>query len=335
MARPRRTSKGTKCWLTGSFTASSHLPLSLASLSPLVDASLSERIRVLFLTSVWTERHGSVATAFVVAFAASLAGVIDAPSVAVWVGVAVATTAVLGLGTDRFGGFVVGLVAAAVVIAARRALGPWGPDAFWLSLVQTFALVATGVTSGGAGLVLRGRDGDAASSSLPGPAFRSLGLLEADVAMVRLDEEVERALAHRRPLTLVLVHTEIIDPALDAEARRRAIRAVARIFEGRLRETDVPFAVSADRLGAILPEKTSMAAWEAVGHVMDAITEGRFAARSDVGSRALADAVRLHVGLVELSQRLADANALFDAATAALSRSRTPPDNDALSLRRP
>lgn len=282
-------------------------------------------MRVLSLTSVWTERHGPVATAFVVAFAASLAGLTDAPSVAVWVGVAVAVTAVLALGTDRFGGFVVGLVAAAVIIAARRFLGPWGPDAFWPSLVQTVALVATGVTSGGAGLALRWRDGDAAPSSLPGPAFGSLGLLEPDVAMVRLDEEVERALAHRRPLTLVLVDTEIIDPALDAEARRGALRAVARIFEGRLRETDVPFAVTADRLGAILPEKTSVAAWEGVGHVMDAITEGRFATRSDVGSRALADAVRLHVGLVELSQRFADADALLDAAIEALGRRRNPP----------
>lgn len=252
---------------------------------------------------------------------ASLAGVADSPKVAVWVGAAVALTAVISLATEPFAGFVIGLAAAATVIAGRRSLGPWGPDAFWTSATQTVALVATGSASGWAGMALRPRRAGNAPSLLPQPAFGSLGLLEADVAMVRLEEEAERAAEHRRPLALVLIDTEVIDPSMDTEARRSALRAVARIFEGRLREGDVPFAIEAHRLGAILPETTSSAAWERVGHVLDAVGHGRFRVRSDdQGDRPLSDAVHIDVGIAQLGPRARSADELFDAATEVLRR---------------
>ena len=273
------------------------------------------------LTLGWTERHRRVAAAMVAISAASLVGLIDSPAVAVWIGVAVALTAVVSLATEAFAGFVVGLAAAAALIAGRRLFGPWGPDAFWLSAAQTVALVATGSISGRAGMALRRRDGGEVPSLVPGAAFGSLGLLEGDVAMVRLEEEVERALEHRRPLALVLVDTEVIDPSMDAEARRSALRAVARIFEGRLREGDVPFAIAADRLGAILPETTSSAAWERIGLVLDAVGHGRFRVRSDDrGDRALSDAVHLDVGIAQLGPRASSADELLAGATEVLRR---------------
>ncbi len=269
----------------------------------------------------WTEQHRRVAAAIVVMTMASLAGLSDSPTVAVWIGAAVSLTAVISLATEPLAGIVVGLAAAAAVIAARRVFGPWGPDAFWLSVVQTGALVATGTVSGWAGMALRSRTGGAASPLVPRSAFGSLGLLEADVAMVRLEDEVERAAEHRRPLALVLIDAEVVDESLDADARRSALRAVARIFESRLREGDVPFANATDRLGAVLPETTSSAAWERIGLVLDAVSHGQFRVRSDSqGDRPLADAVHIDVGIAQLSPGARSADELFDAATEALRR---------------
>jgi GGDEF domain-containing protein len=263
----------------------------------------------------------------VVMSTASLAGLTDSPEVAIWIGAAVALTAVLSLATEPFAGVVIGLAAAAALIAGRRVLGPWGPGAFWPSAAQTVALVATGAASGWAGMALRPRRAGDAPSLLPRPAFGSLGLLDADVAMVRLDEEAERAIEHRRPLALVLLDTKVIDPSIDGDARRSALRAVARIFEGRLREGDVPFAIEAHRLGAILPETTSPEAWERVGLVLDAVGHGRFRVRSDDrGDRPLSGAVHIDVGIAQLGPRARSADELFDAATEVLRREHTARD---------
>jgi hypothetical protein len=243
-------------WTQGAVALCAALVLSVIARHRFSERSSDVGLR----TPGWTEQHRRVAAAIVVMSTASLVGLSDSPTVAVWVGAAVAITAVLSLATEPFAGFVVGLAAAAAVIATRRVLGPWGPDAFWLSTAQTAALVATAPPADGQGRrCVRGRGSRRLRSSLE-PAFGSLGLLEADVAMARLEEEVERAAEHRRPLALILIDTEVVDVSLDAEARRSALRALARIFEGRLREGDVPFAIAADRLGAILPETTSSAA---------------------------------------------------------------------------
>lgn len=285
------------------------------------DVFVGHQLRTGLMISAWTDRRRRVAAAFVVAAAASLAGLADTTSVAVWVGVAVAATAVASLFVDEFAGALVGLAAAAAVIAVRRSVGPWGTDTFWLSLVQTIALVATGVAGGRAGRALRDPDavGDV-PTLVPQAAFGSLGLLEADVARGRLDEEVERAFEHRRPLTLVLLDIHVVDDSLGHDGRRAAIRAVARIFESRMHRGDVPFAMTLDRLGAVLPETTSMAAWERIGLVLDAVTEARFTVRTDDSERQLGEAVHIDVGLAEFGVHLDSADSMLDAASARLQR---------------
>lgn len=277
------------------------------------------------MTSGWTDSHRRVAAAFIVGFSATLVGLAEDGDVAVWVGAAVAAVAVISLVTDAVGGLVVGLAAAAAVIGARRIFGPWGSDVFWSSFVQTAALLATGVASGVAGAALRhvgGADGGRAASLAPEPVFGSLGLLDGDMALARLEEEIERAVRHGRPLTLALFEVEVVDDALDGDGRRAALRAVARALEGRLGDQDVPFATAADRLGAILPETDVLAALERVGSVLDAVTRAQFTVRTDGSLHALADAARVHVGLADLDRRTGDGAALLDAATVAVRRSR-------------
>lgn len=261
----------------------------------------------------------AVAAAFVIALIASTAGVAASTGVAVGVAAAVAVTAVIALFLEQFAGAVVGLAAAAVVILGRRITGSWDDDAFLLALVQTLALVATGIAAGRAGVALRraapDRSGDAL---LPEPVFGSLGLLDADIALERLEEEVDRAQAHGRPLSLVVIDVHQLDPKSAPDVRHSACRGVSRIFESRIGHRDVPFALSEDRLAAILPETTAGEAWERVGMVLEAVASGTFTVRGEGEERALADTVELAVGLAESGPGVVGADALLDAATTAL-----------------
>ncbi len=261
----------------------------------------------------------AVAAAFLVAAVASTAGVAASTGVAVGVAAAVAVTAVIALFLDHFAGAVVGLAASAVVILGRRISGSWDDDAFWLALLQTVALMATGIAAGGAGVALRRTAATPVGPAMvPEPAFGSLGLLDADIAFERLKEEVDRAQAHGRPLSLVVVDIHLIDPDISNEARRSAHRAVSRLFESRIGDRNVPFALSEARLAAILPETSPAEAWDSVGSVLDGIVGGRFSVRNEQDDRALADTVELAVGLAEIGPGIAGADALLDAATAAL-----------------
>ncbi len=271
-------------------------------------------------TSAWTDQHTRVAGAFAVGLAGCLVGLGESGSEPFWVASAVAGTAVASLAFDAFGGIVAGLAAAAALIAARRIAGTWDADAFALSLAETLVLILAGATSGLAGAALRRpADGEEAASTVLAPVFGSLGLLPHDIAMLRLEEEVERARAHRRPLTLVIVRSEIADQSLDADARKQALRAVARILESRLHERDVPFAISPERLGAILPEATAADGWARVGAVVAAIADASFMSRATGTRSPVADAVHLNVGLAELvGPGKFSADALLDAAIADL-----------------
>jgi GGDEF domain-containing protein len=273
----------------------------------------------------WTERHTIVAAAYAVGFAGSLIGLAEGGPVAFWVAGAVVLAAVCSLAVDAFGGLVIGLAVGAGLIAVKRFADQWHDEAFFLALAETLVLLAVGTSAGLAGSALRRRTGPAPSeepAALIAPVFGSLGLLNHDVAIARLEEEVERARDHRRPLTLLLIEAEITDATLDTAAREGVLRAVARTIESRLHARDVPFAISPERLGAILPEATVADGWQRLGHVIDALAEATFTSRSSRTRPTVADTVILQAGLAELGSAVPSADALLDAAAAGLDRNR-------------
>lgn len=224
----------------------------------------------------------------------------------------------VSLNFDAFAGIVVGLACAAALIAVKRATGRWNDDAFWTSAIETLALVLAGATSGWAGVALRQpftrADASTGPASRVAPALGSLGLLPYDVALLRLEEEVERASEHRRPLAVLVMDAEIATEAPEVE-RAGALRAVTRILETRLHDRDVPFAITPERLGAIMPETDAAGAWERVGGIVDALAEATFKSRA-AGERVLvADLVRVHAGISELSSGATSAEALLGRAT--------------------
>lgn len=267
------------------------------------------------LISGWTDQHVPVALALV---AAALGGAVATsrpwPHDLVAVG-AVLATALLALFVDAFGGLVVGVATAAGTVAGMQLGGEWSPRGFWASLALVLALVAlgwlTGMVSAG---VHRARETSAGPTEGAAPAYGSLGLLTAEVALARLDEEVARARRHRRPLTVVVFRAHVTDESLDDRARTAARRALARLVESLLRETDVPFALGQDELGAVLPETDGVASWDVIGPVLDAASHAAFTVREDDERRSLVDCAELHVGIAVLGDALPDADSLVTAA---------------------
>lgn len=269
------------------------------------------------LTWGWTDRHTAVALLVATASAASLAGLTEAVPVPLAVAAAVALCAVVSLLFDGFGGAVVGIACAAGLVALRRATGHWQDPDFVAALVETIAIVATGVTGGLAGSRLRSGLATPAFSPFE-PVYGSLGLFGQDEAMARLEEEVDRAREHRRPLSLVLLDVKVKDSDLSEAGGAAALRAAARIVENRVGDRDVPFALALDRLGVILPEANQTRAWEIVADILQAIDGARFTFGSGREQRSLADEIDLNVGLAQYGESLPSTEALLDAALAAL-----------------
>ena len=248
----------------------------------------------------WTERHRAVAIAVAVGFLVTLTALPHPVALGSVVVAAAAVAVIGGLSTDGFGGIVLGLVAAAGSIGIKRLTGAWDSDLFWPSIVEAVALVAAGGAAGKAGSVLRGRATqrpEAVEAPALAPVYGSLGLLSEGVGLARLEEEIERSRAHRRPLSVVVFHTTVIDPDLDPEARESALRALARLVESQTRTIDVPFALSAETLAVILPEVGWGKAWDTVAPILDAASRAHFVVRREDRTRALCGAVVVDLGI--------------------------------------
>lgn len=266
------------------------------------------------LMSAWTEQHVPVALALV---AASLTGAVAMAVAAPYSSyglAAVVLTAVCTLFLDAFGGLVLGFATAAAVVLALRLSGHWTAASFVTDLALVLGLVATGWLAGMVSAGIHARRVGEEEGGGTRPAYGSLGLVTAEVAESRLEEEVMRARSHGRPLSVVVIRVTIIDPALDANARNAAQRAVARLVESMLRDTDVPFASPPDEFGAILPETDGPTAWEVLGPVLDAAARAAFTVREQDERRNLVDCAELHVGLATLGDQTSGGTALLEGA---------------------
>jgi GGDEF domain-containing protein len=273
------------------------------------------------LTSGWTDQHAAVALLFTVALVSTLAGLIDGGWVPVAVAVAALLAGLVSLSLDVWGGTVVGLAAVAALVAVRRAGSAWTRDDFAAAAVEALALICTGAAAGFTGSRLRRASGDVHRSARE-PTHGSLGLLGADAGMARLEEETRRARRNGRPVTLALL--EIVTPAddLSAEERSAACRTAARIIESRAGEDDLPFALAENRVGIIFPEIGASAAWDAVGHVLEACATAEFTFGSERAPRKLLELAELDVGISQYGPGRDTWQTLLDTASEALARAR-------------
>jgi GGDEF domain-containing protein len=277
---------------------------------------------VLRLTWGWTDQHAAVAFLFTAGLVAALAGLIDGGWVPVGVAVAVLLAGLVSLSLDVWGGAVVGLVMVAGLVAVRRGGSAWTQDDFAAATIEALAIMLAAAVAGFAGARLRRVAGGAVARSTWESLYGSLGLLGADAGMARLEEEAGRSQRNGRPVTVALL--EIVTPAADLpkEERVAACRTVARIIESRAGEHDLPFALAETRVGIIFPEVGAPAAWDAVGHILDACTTAEFTYGSQRAPRKLAELVELYVGVAQYGRERDTWQTLLDAAGQALARAR-------------
>ena len=274
------------------------------------------------LTWGWTDQHAAVAFLFTAGLVAALAGLIDGGWVPVGVAVAVLLAGLVSLSLDVWGGAVVGLVMVAGLVAVRRGGSAWTQDDFAAATIEALAIMLAAAVAGFAGARLRRVAGGDVARSTWESLYGSLGLLGADAGMARLEEEASRSHRNGRPVTVALL--EIVTPAADLskEVRVAACRTVARIIESRAGEHDLPFALAENRVGIIFPEVGAPAAWDAVGHILDACTTAEFTYGSQRAPRKLAELVELHVGIAQFGRERDTWQTLLDAAAQALARAR-------------
>ncbi|EWT03526.1 hypothetical protein N865_17480 [Intrasporangium oryzae NRRL B-24470] len=240
--------------------------------------------------------------------------------------VLVLVAAAVALHVDGFVGIVVGLVGAALLIAVKRTSGDWGSDELPVIAAEVSVLLVLPWVIGVLGDHLRASLATLAKP-VPGslvPARNSLGLLDEAPALFRLEEELQRRRRTGQPLGLMLVEVEVWDPDLDEESEAAARRSVARHVETLLRDIDVPFALSGEVIGAILPATDPGDAWSLLGPLLDSATTATFADREAGFRRAIFDCATLHGCLAFADDDTEDAEALLQQALVALATSSEP-----------
>ena len=90
---------------------------------------------------------------------------------------------------------------------------------------------------------------------------------------------------------------------LSEEERGAVCRTVARIIESRAGEDDLPFALAENRVGIIFPEVGAPAAWDAVGHVLEACIDRRVHLRQPACAWSWLELAELDVGISQFGPR--------------------------------
>lgn len=121
------------------------------------------------------------------------------------------------------------------------------------------------------------------------------GILPYDVAMLRLDEEIDRASNFGRPLALLMVDIEHQPDTTDQDLEA-VDQAIARRLSGAASVHDIPFRDNITRFGLILPERDWQQLYERAESVTSALITGRYLDRSG-HSQYISDKVQFTFGL--------------------------------------
>lgn len=217
----------------------------------------------------WTERHLSVAVLVVLIVVGTLGATRGAVPAAIVAAAAIAAVALVALAFDAWAGIVLGIVAAAGFVFLREQLGMWTVKDFGTGATTVVSVLLIGWAAGWTGSALRvpRRARPEATGQPPRAAFGSLGMLDSEAGVLRLEEEIARAVTYQRPLSLIAIQVEA-DEAGGAGSHQLQ-RAAARAMENLLRDVDVPYALARNRFVAILPETNRAAATVALGRIFD------------------------------------------------------------------
>jgi hypothetical protein len=106
-------------------------------------------------------------------------------------------------------------------------------------------------------------------------------LIKSTVGLVRLKEEEERSTRYKRQFSLILIQ---VRPVLGIEWTPADVaglmRTLASTIKGKIREVDIPFLLSSDRIGLILPETEANGARKVVNNIVNSMMNVRYVPQS-------------------------------------------------------
>jgi hypothetical protein len=269
-------------------------------------------------TPAWTDPRLRILVLVALVCTGSLSGVSEGAPVAVWVATAVFVAVAVGLALDVWGGLVAGLGTAALLVGVRQLTGHWSSDDFLPALLETVAIIAAAAWAGVLGHAVRAETAPDLRAEAEVSPYGDLGLLGPEAARARLEEEVAARGRDGAALGLVLVDARLAAEETEPGVGNAARRCVARLVESRTADLDVPFALSADRVGVIFPHASGTVVWDSVGRVLDGVRTATLTVGPERRQVPLSELVSVRVGVSEQPAALADAESLMAEAAAAL-----------------
>ncbi len=239
------------------------------------------------------------------------------------------TILVLGVGLMLGLGLVWGGLANIVLIAAwfgaKQAIGVWHEAHFAFNLLE----IALGMAAFALAGLLHDRMRELVSflteseSKLQQLDLEdvSVGLLKRSIGLVRLEEEQERALRFRRPLSLVLVNVEPCAGSWQGMDPAAAMRSAASAVKDTTRRADIPFLVQQATIGVILPETGPAGAIKVVDHIRQKLPSARII-KANGSTERLSDWVRFSIGVASFLGEAEHAPGMLEAAERSLQMTR-------------
>jgi hypothetical protein len=217
-----------------------------------------------------------------------------------------------------------GLIVVVLWIGAKRLMGVWTPELMLANAAEATLVFVISITGGAYHNRIKAlwallADSQERLSQLD-LEEGSLGLLRLPFGQLRVREEEERAVKHRRPLSLLLVSAQPAHNAVQENGQERPIlQAMATLVKDVARETDVPFLVSSHLIALLMPETDTADAQDIVNRLANGLQNGRYVHSSGQGI-PIRDAAQVRYGFATFLGQATDRPDLLEVARQSLSK---------------
>lgn len=232
----------------------------------------------------------------------------------------IAMQAVLGM---RRGG-IPALLICSIAILIKQFIGAWEGDNLEFNLIEVFLMAGT--------FILVGRFNDALQTYFEEFADAkqqlkildlqdtSVGLIRSAIGLLRLKEEVDRAIRFKRPISLVLILTS---PPADRDwsttERLSVMRTIATTVKDTTRVLDIPFMASEDKVALILVDTEINGSNKVINNVQRQFINSRIITRSGL-SEPLQEHAQIRFGYAVFLGQSSKSFDLMEAAELSLQR---------------
>lgn len=183
------------------------------------------------------------------------------------------------LGLKR--GSIPALLVCSISISIKQFIGDWAGDELALNLLEVFLMAGTFLFIGRYHDNLQAyfKEFDDAKLKLKALDLEdtSVGLIRPAIGLLRLKEEVDRAMRFKRPVSLILIRISAKpDNAWSEKEMLSIMRAVATTIKDTTRVLDIPFLVDEKKIGLILTNTEINGTNKVIGNIQRQLFESRF-----------------------------------------------------------